>query len=398
MLLGCFSATILPIFALNLFLVSNTLGNGQLIVSASQWQEQSGGTTFAGGSGSGLRLFKTLRLLDRLPEINTVVLGSSTVMGITQKAFPEKYRIYNFATNGNPLSTVIGEADYIQEHFQNIKWFVVPLDWSLGFLYNEYVLSPVDLSLSNTLRKIKSEDSSIPLSDKIRDAVTYPKIVNLFKIIKSIFLAANKVEAFRENFLTAYGNEYACPDGGIAKDFDPMYRGMCSGFRFDGSATFLNLGRVGENVSALVRRSLDANLQYVKSLKRTNGVPNQRLLTRLEGIEKRARQNGGGVIFIRPPVLTGFEAELVRQPQHGAALETTRNTLDEWARQNHLTLIDAGQSEWFGCTPKEFVDAHHAANTCYVKIFDYHFSEQSDKSILINAENENMLLAPTENH
>jgi hypothetical protein len=377
-LAGGFAATLLPIFALNFFLLSNTLGNSQLILAASKWQEQTHGTTYAGGVGiaTGQRLFKTLRLLDRLPEINTVVLGSSTLMGITQTAFPEKYRIYNFATNTNPLYMVIGEAEFIQKHFHNIKWFVIPLDWALGFLYQNSAPPTIDLSFSTTLQKIKYEGMSVSMLDRMRDAVTYPKIVNLYKIMKSVFLAADKWDSFNENFMSSYGHEYVCPDGTLAKDFDPMFRGICSGYRFDGSATFANRGRVGGNATALIHRSLDSSSQYSKALMLSNGVPSRLLLEQLVDIDKRAKQNGGAVIFILPPLLPGVEAEFTRLLQLNESLANTKRVLTSWAEQNQLTIIDAGQAERFGCSADEFIDAHHAVDTCYRKVLGSYFSGQ----------------------
>lgn len=65
-----------------------------------------------------------------------MVFGSSTAMSISQQAFPGTLRIYNFAQSEYPLGAVIGEAEYIQQHAQNIKWLVIQLDWSIGFIYH----------------------------------------------------------------------------------------------------------------------------------------------------------------------------------------------------------------------------------------------------------------------
>jgi hypothetical protein len=45
--------------------------------------------------------------------------------------------------------------------------------------------------------------------------------------------------------------------------------------------------------------------------------------------------------------------------------------LSSWANQEGLVLVDAGQSEHFGCQPEEFADLHHARKECYTKVFDW---------------------------
>ena len=76
LLVTCFALTLLPVFILNLQLARITLGNNQIPVLASEWQQRSHGMT--NGRPFDNHLFKTLRLTDRLPEINTIIFGSST--------------------------------------------------------------------------------------------------------------------------------------------------------------------------------------------------------------------------------------------------------------------------------------------------------------------------------
>ena len=89
------AAVLLPVLALNYLLGVRSLGSGDLVMLASRWQQATHGVTYALPLSEN-RPFKSARLFDRLPEINTVVFGSSTAMGITQNAFPEGMRIYNF--------------------------------------------------------------------------------------------------------------------------------------------------------------------------------------------------------------------------------------------------------------------------------------------------------------
>lgn len=379
-LASCFCATLLPIFILNYYLRSSTFGNIGLILAASQWQEQSRGTTFAGGidAPDNHRLFKTVRLHDRLPEINTVVLGSSTAMGLTQKAFPEQYRIYNFATNSNPLFNVIGEAEFIQENFRNVKWLVIPLDYLLGFLSRGGPLSEVR-SLAIALQKDQSDHrrKKVSLLKIMRNAVSYEAISNLFRIMQSMVVSENKWGVFQENFVLKDGNEYVCPDGTQGKDFDPMFRGLCAGFRFDGSMTFAEKKRVGDNAPSTIRNALEPDSIYFKSVNLSDGetdITNPLLLERLVAIDKRARQNGGGVIFMRPPMLPGLEVKFLQKLPGGEVLAERIRKMALWVERNKLAFIDASQADRFGCTADEFVDAHHVVDTCYTKIFGIHFA------------------------
>ncbi|MEQ1916264.1 MAG: hypothetical protein ABL856_06025, partial [Gallionella sp.] len=89
----CFAVTLLPMFLLNLALVNATLGNTDKVALASAWQQQTKGVTYA-PTLSDTHLFKTLRLDDRLPDIDTVVMGSSTALAITADMFPGR-KVYN---------------------------------------------------------------------------------------------------------------------------------------------------------------------------------------------------------------------------------------------------------------------------------------------------------------
>lgn len=362
-----FCASLLPIFILNLILLNETLGNSRKVLLASQWQQQTRGVTYA-PTLSDTHLFKTLRLNDRLPEINTVVFGSSTSLGITELGFPETLHLYNYAQTGNPLSAVIGEAEYIQQHASNIKWLIIPMDWSLGFIYQSGSPPDVDLSLETTMRQTQTVQKPVPLIDRMRDALSYPRIASLFEILRQIHRADDKIAAFRGYFMQDGSNDYRCTDGTPGKDFDTIHRGTCTGFRFDGSATFANSARV-DNANSLISAALSSNSQYYKNLLLTDGLPNPIFLQRINELNKRAKKNGGGVIVFMPPLLPGMEAEFLRHPQLGAALQKTKQTLQKWSNENEVILFDAGQSERYDCRPEEFLDQHHATATCYNKIF-----------------------------
>lgn len=141
---GCL-ALLAPVLALNLLLLANDHRHDKNRL-ASRWQQETGGVTYAPPISSN-RAFKTLRLADRLPEINTLVFGSSTAMSVTADALPSGLRAYNFAQSGNGLLSVIGEAQFVTVHFSDrVRWLVIPLDWALGFVYQGGTPTSADLS------------------------------------------------------------------------------------------------------------------------------------------------------------------------------------------------------------------------------------------------------------
>lgn len=366
-LVAAFGATLLPVFALNLILLNDTLGNSGKVLLASQWQQRTQGVTYA-PTLSDTHLFKTLRLNDRLPEIDAVVFGSSTAMGITQQAFPDSMRIYNYAQSGHGLSASIGEAEYLQRHAPQVKWLVIPLDWSIGFIYQQVPVQAADLSAAAAMAQAQSPVQQAPLLDRMRDALSWPRVATLFGIFKSILRADDKAAAFRGYFLDAGGSDYRCADGMSAKDFDTVHRGTCTGFRYDGSATFANASRVA-NAQARIPLAVSGGSQYRRHLVEARGVPSAHLLERLAALAERARANDGGVILFMPPLLPGMEAEFLRHPELAAYLQETKRALDAWSREQNVAILDAGQSERFGCTADEFIDEHHAVASCYEKIF-----------------------------
>jgi hypothetical protein len=91
----------------------------------------------------------------------------------------------------------------------------------------------------------------------------------------------------------------------------------------------------------------------------------------LAAIARRAEERGGGAIFIAPPLLAGMEKEFLQHQHLGAYLQKTKHDLAHWAKHEQLVLLDAGQSEQFGCKTEEFTDQHHATAACYNKVFSH---------------------------
>ena len=114
-LTGVLGLTLALILAANLKLGDRGLGNLAVTRAASEWQQATRGVTYAppvGGSGP----FKVLRLADRLPDINALVLGSSTLMGVTPAVLPASWRVYNLTVTGNPTGAIAAEAQIGRAH------------------------------------------------------------------------------------------------------------------------------------------------------------------------------------------------------------------------------------------------------------------------------------------
>jgi hypothetical protein len=360
-------ATLLPVLFLNLQLLRRTLGAREVEAEASAWQEATRGTVNLAIDNDAFRTFKTLRLHDRLAHVDTLVLGSSTMMGLTERALPAPVRAYNLATNSNHIATVIGEAEFVQSHYPQIKRLIIPIDWSVGFVYAADPVPTMDLTLETALKAV-AKPAPVPLALRAREALSYPRIVALWSMLRLISQSADPKAAFLKAFFNRVGTESRCGDGTPAKNFAVEYSGPCRGFRFDGSATFASIGRLSA-AAEMMRLALSPDERYVRDLDLTDGQPNTGYLERLVVIDRRARENGGELILVRPPLLPGFERALSRLPGPAAALARTDSELDSWARKNRLALINAGRSEDFGCVVGAFVDAHHAVDTCFEKIF-----------------------------
>lgn len=369
-----FALTLLPIALLNLLLERHSLDAHSKAIAAAEWQRSSHGITYMPVM-EGAVLFKTLRLNDRLPDIDGVVLGSSTAMSITAQQFPAPIRLYNFGKSANPLLSAIGDGEYLVEHTQ-VQWFVIPLDWSIdsliGTLYRPGTPHPADLSRPDLTTQPAADTPS--WRARLLDALSYPRILSLWRITQSILHAPDKRSAFRQYFLQEASDEYRCPDGTPAKDFDTLHRGICAGLRYDGSVTYAESERVVDP-QPLIASALMAGSVYSRSLLQSGGEPNPVALQHIAALARNAEAKGGGAILLLPPLLPGLEVAVLKHPQTAAALQHTKEVLRDWAIHNNLVILDAGQSERFGCTPGEFVDHHHAVSACYDKVWHYFWSQ-----------------------
>ena len=342
---------------------------------ASDWQQATRGVTF-GPPITHNRPFKTLRLNDRIAEINTVVLGSSTTMGLAADAFPQPLIAYNFAQSGNTLRAAIGEGEDIAGRWgSRVRLLVVPLDWALGFVYERGEPLPVELTPSAVEREAAATRPSV--AAQLADALSAPRLKILSRILRELARAPDRSAAFRQVFIDSAGPEYRCADGTPARDFDVLFRGMCNGFRHDGSATFADQSRLDDaRAQTVLAAAVASGGNYATTLKRSRGELNPVLLERLARLARRLESGGGQLLVLLPPLMPGMEAALAGTEHGGALLRATKEALEAWSKRERLALLDAGRSERHGCVAAEFIDAHHALPECYRKVFTGFFRDR----------------------
>lgn len=365
------------ILGLNLLLGERALGGPESTRLASEWQQQSKGVTYAPPT-TRTRPFKSLRLADRLADINAVVLGSSTGMGIRANLLPEPLHAYNFTSTANPTANLVGEAEYlVAHHGDRLRFMLVGLDWSIGMIY--YATPPATLDLSPQAALSGASHPPVALHRKITDALSYPKVVNLLKVLRSVARADDRADSFHHTFFDIAGTPYPCADGDTARDFDVVNRGICLGFRYDGSWTFGGERRLAPARAAVLARAAAApSSKFSHYLCQTGGVPNAEYLRRFGAAAQRMAQQGGRMVFLLPPMIPGMEQAMSEDPANRACLAQTKSLIGQWAQQYQVTVIDAGASERYGCEAGEFLDEHHAFPECHRRVLDFYFQAQRE--------------------
>jgi len=364
------AAVLVPALALNLVLGNRSQGDPATTRLASEWQQATRGVTYPAPIMYN-RPFKALRLLDRLPEINAVVFGASSAFGIRADMFPADVRVYNYSQSGNPLHVSLGEAAYLlRQHPGRFEWFFLPLDWSIGFLFStEPAMDEVDLAPEAVLRGLQAR--AAPLHERLADALSYPKLEILGEVLRDVARAPRPWYAFRQAFFETSGDEYACPDGARAKDFDVLYRGKCGGFHYDGGNTFGAWKRIrAQDVQQKVLAASLPSSKYSQALAATGGRPSDAYLKRAAELNRELKRQGGRLVAFLPPLIPGLEARLADAPHSAAALARLKTALAEWAKAEGIVILDAGRSERFGCQPLEFLDEHHALDGCNRRVFE----------------------------
>ena len=379
-LLGLCGVVLATVLTLNLIIGARALGSAEGTRQASVWQEQSRGVTYAPPAGN-TRPFKALRLADRLPSINAVVLGSSTVMGLTEALFPPEWRTYNMAVTGNVTGVIAAEADYIERRFSSVRHVLVGLDWSVGNIYGTGGVGQVDLAADFYTRAY--DINEVPLIKRIEDALSWPRVASLGSVMSGALKSDAPMAALHGALVDFGGREYRCPDNAVARDFDLINRGLCRGYRYDGSWTFANDSRLSPAQAATLSSAAAApSSKYTRLLCSTEGAPNAAYLDHLAATAKRFKEKGGEMIFLLPPLAPGLETALMNNARWKPCLEKTKAALDAWARKEGLTIIDAGAAERAGCTSHEFADEHHAYPECNARILQKFFAELKAARVL----------------
>jgi len=367
LVLALIAAFIVPAAALNLALIANSLRADKNRL-ASDWQQATRGVTYAPPISYN-RPFKTLRLNDRIGEVDTVVFGSSTMMGLTADAFPPPLAAYNFAQSGNSLRSTAGEAEYVAGRWgSRVKLLVIPLDWALGFVFEDGAPHPADLSANAVLGAAAAMRPS-PLA-QLTDALSLPRLRILAGILRELPGSPDAGAALRQAFLDPAGPEYRCADGTPARDYDVIHRGQCNGFRHDGSATFADQKRLdGARAPAALATAVSGSGQYALALRKGRGKPAPMLLDAIARVARSVESRGGAVLLLLPPLMPGMEPGLAASAHSGAWLKATKEALSSWSARERIVLFDAGDSARYGCAAEEFIDPHHALPACYRKVF-----------------------------
>lgn len=375
-LLLALGAALGSVLTLNLLLGDRGLGNVQATRASSSWQQATRGVTYAPPVGN-TRPFKILRLADRLPEVNALVLGSSALMGITQGMFPPDWRIYNLTVTGNSTAAIAGEAQYIARHLNNVRWVLAGLDWSVGMIYLDGGVTETDLSVGAVAHAYTAKP--VALHRRMEDALSWPRVSTLGSLLLAAAKSGEPLTRLRHDFFDVGGAEYRCADGSLARDFDVINRGLCRGYRYDGSWTFANDRRLTPTLAKTLAVAAAApSSKYTRQLCAKGGAPNQEYLNALGETARVFAARGGRMVFLLPPLAPGLEAQLRKSPQWNGCIDRTLSGLDAWAKLYNVTVIDAGASERYGCVPGEFSDEHHAYPACYARLLRQFFSDAAE--------------------
>ena len=374
--MALFFVPLMLILLLNLALGARALGGSEVVRQASAWQQQTRGTTYA-PPVTNSRAFKSLRLADRLGEINTVVLGASSLMGVTEAMFAAPMRLYNFTLTANATASITAEAEFLEQyHAGRVKNLLIGLDWAIGVLYLPVEVPVMNLAPAAQLAAYSA--SAVPLQARLADALSSPRVLMLGDALRGVLKSDQPVTAFRNTFFASAGAEYHCSDGTPARDFDVVKRGTCLGFRHDGSWTFAGEQHLSAARARILAQAAAApSSQFSKAVCSAQGEPNAQVLARLGALARRMNDQGGHAVFIIPPLIPGMEAEMLRAAPSGACLQRTRAALDAWARAYGVTIIDAAAAETFGCTAGEFLDENHAWPACHSRVLQRYWQDRA---------------------
>ncbi|MEM9003741.1 MAG: hypothetical protein AAGE59_09485 [Cyanobacteria bacterium P01_F01_bin.86] len=353
-----------PISAVNYVLGMQYWNNAGLARTANTWQNETKG--IANLPANQIKLYKHYQFESKAKQVSAVVLGSSTIYPISGDMIENKKQLFNASYPTNRTSSVLRQAEYIQEHFDNINLFILEINWVLGYLTQNRNSKSYERLIQD------AQASEVPAHVLLKDSITMTRfndLLDLFEKQKKIYEQANEEDeiAFRWIF-----NEYECTTGQIAKDFSTRFMGTCDGFDDDGAATYFGRQHAKVNNNRhrqILKKALAGKFQFYNHLSDNKRKPNKQLLDSLTKLALEFEGQGKQVVFLMPPLLPNFEKSLLANPTTAANLSEIKEAVFNWAAENNLNLIDAGQSENFDCVPSDFIDGHHATRECFDKVF-----------------------------
>lgn len=353
-LLLCIS--LLMISAIIIFNINYTFSiesrSKNILAGAISWQARSRGVIATQvRQSSRLKNAQTKFAIDTR-NVDTLILGSSTVMGIRDYMFPSDRVVFNGAKNSNHLWRTISEAKYYIKRSNNLKWILIGFDWELGYPYQKS--SIINFKPDNGCNEDNSENTEDPnLWRKIKDAASTQRVKIVLSNLKSDLLNPD--------------DSYKCPkENNLGKDiFNPPFPRTCYGFRYDGSATFSNYNGLKEGSWHALLKKLNKYTYWFKFYK---GVLNEKYLAELVKIDQTLKSRGGRLIILIPPMMPQAVSTL-EEGDVGIYMKKTLERLSIFTGKNSLAVFNASRSEQFGCDFGEFLDPHHAFDTCYSKIF-----------------------------
>ena len=173
-LLGLSGAVLAAIVGLNLLLEGRAAGGPAIARLASEWQQSARGVTYA-PPYTDSRYFKRLRLADRLPDINAIVLGDSMLMALTEGLFRSASGRTTFRC-GQCHGSVAAEFEYVERHLSDrVRFALIGLDWRSGCSthptrWPRPTCRPMP---------VPAPRSRPPLHERMADALSRPKVANL---------------------------------------------------------------------------------------------------------------------------------------------------------------------------------------------------------------------------
>ena len=280
-------------------------------------------------------------------DVDTLILGSSTVMGIKADMF-KNHVVFNGATNSNILYYTIGVAKYHSKYTHSIKNIIIGFDWALGLPYLPY---------KNIKHTPNIEQKTTPnLIDKIKDAVSYQRVKIVFlNVIDHLF--ADPI------------SQYTCPtENTIGTDqfFKTDIPKSCRGYRFDGSAIFPNRHLSEKEWLDTLKNGLG---KYQKHFDIHLGTIDSRYLNDFNEIRKNLEKKGGKLIILIPPLMPNATTTMEKVKKKTYTKKLHR--LLAFTKEHNITIINASKSEDFACTYSDFLDSHHAFASCYEKILHH---------------------------